>query len=145
MPGRSERGTRPRPASTSGDLVEVDKTHQVVFIVRSGRTQWVFHTSTGTERPYSYGGHTYIAHTPTGTFRIGRVVNGYDNGPLGQLYRPRYFTNQGHAIHGYTSVPPYPASHGCVRVTNQAINFIWDANLAPVGMTVLVYGQSPGT
>ena len=25
------------------------------------------------------------------------------------------YCNRGYAIHGYHSVPPYPASHGCVR------------------------------
>ena len=49
------------------------------------------------------------------------------------------------ALHGYESVPPYPASHGCVRVTNAAIDFVWNNNLAPIGMAVFVYGRSPGT
>ena len=31
---------------------------------------------------------------------------------------PKYFTWSGIAVHGYTSVPPYPASHGCTRVSN---------------------------
>jgi len=49
------------------------------------------------------------------------------------------------ALHGYESVPPFPASHGCVRVTNQAIDFIWNTNLAPIGLGVFVYGRNPGT
>ncbi|MDQ1396853.1 MAG: hypothetical protein QOG64_2112, partial [Acidimicrobiaceae bacterium] len=140
-----ERAVRPTPSSASGDLVEVDKTHQVLYVVRAGRAQWVFNTSTGTERPYTFEGRQYIAHTPTGNFTVQRVVDGYDNGPLGQLYRPRYFTSAGHALHGYTSVPPYPASHGCVRLSNPGIDFIWGNNLAPIGSTVFVYGTSPGT
>ncbi|MDP8987655.1 MAG: L,D-transpeptidase family protein, partial [Actinomycetota bacterium] len=35
---------------------------------------------------------------------------------LGKLYNPVYFTGSGIAIHGSTSVPTYPASHGCVRI-----------------------------
>src|SRR6185295_13977257 len=31
------------------------------------------------------------------------------------LYKPYYF-NGGIAIHGYPTVPNYPASHGCVRI-----------------------------
>jgi lipoprotein-anchoring transpeptidase ErfK/SrfK len=31
------------------------------------------------------------------------------------LWYPLYFL-RGFAIHGYPSVPAYPASHGCVRV-----------------------------
>ena len=42
-------------------------------------------------------------------------------------------------------MPPYPASHGCVRVTNPAIDFIWSANLMPLRSAIWVYGQSPGT
>src|SRR5207244_343993 len=69
----------------------------------------------------------------------------YAEGPLGRLYRPKYFHPDGIALHGYTQVPPRPASHGCVRFTNAAIDFIWNANLAPIGTTVWVYGVSPGT
>jgi lipoprotein-anchoring transpeptidase ErfK/SrfK len=47
-----------------------------------------------------------------------------------------YFTG-GYAIHGNPSVPPYPASHGCVRVP------MWVAPLlyatTPYGQTVYVY------
>ena len=141
-----QRAQRPSPVSGSGDLIEVDKTHQVLLVVRNGRTLWAFNTSTGTEQPYTYQGTREVAVTPTGTYTIFRQVNGYDEGPLGQLYRPKYF-NGGIAIHGYTFVPTYPASHGCVRVTNDAMDFLWDpaTNLAPIGTTVLVYGTSPGT
>ena len=31
------------------------------------------------------------------------------------MYYSMYFL-RGFAIHGYASVPPYPASHGCVRL-----------------------------
>jgi lipoprotein-anchoring transpeptidase ErfK/SrfK len=136
---------RPLPKSTSGDLVEVDKTRQVVFIVRGGRAQWTFNTSTGTEKPYTFEGQKYLADTPVGRFTITRQVDGYDEGPLGRLYRPKYFHPDGIALHGYTQVPPYPASHGCVRFTNAAIDFIWNTNLAPIGTTVWVYGRFPGT
>ena len=43
-----------------------------------------------------------------------------------------------------TSVPSYPASHGCVRVTYAAMNFIWDQDLMPMGSRVWVYGSIPG-
>ncbi|MGC1210903.1 MAG: L,D-transpeptidase [Micromonospora sp.] len=43
----------------------------------------------------------------------------------GEVSRPKYFEEQGIAIHGYTSVPPYPASHGCVRVTLPAMDWLW--------------------
>jgi peptidoglycan hydrolase-like protein with peptidoglycan-binding domain len=137
------RASRPAPKSTSGNLVEIDKTRQVIFFVRNGKTLWVFNTSTGTEKPYTYEGVRYMADTPPGRFSFSRAVDGYDKGPLGQLYRPRYFHPDGIAIHGYTEVPPYPASHGCARVTNAAIDFIWAQNLAPLGSPIWVYGTSP--
>jgi len=37
---------------TTGDLVEVDKGSQVLFIVGDGSVAWALDTSTGTEEPY---------------------------------------------------------------------------------------------
>ncbi|HEX6659405.1 MAG TPA: L,D-transpeptidase [Ilumatobacter sp.] len=42
-------------------------------------------------------------------------------------------------MHGSSSVPNYPASHGCVRVTPQAMDFIWDAGLMPMSIPVWVH------
>ncbi|HVA73292.1 MAG TPA: L,D-transpeptidase [Acidimicrobiales bacterium] len=57
---------------------------------------------------------------------------------LGELWRPKFF-NSGFAIHGDSYVPPVPVSHGCVRVGNEAIDWIWAQNLAPLGTAVWVY------
>jgi peptidoglycan hydrolase-like protein with peptidoglycan-binding domain len=130
---------RPLPRSTSGYVAEVDKPRQVVIIARDGWAQLIFNTSTGTERPYTFEGRQYLADTPVGRFTVNRQIDGVSNGPLGTLYRPKYFHPDGIAFHGYPSVPPFPASHGCVRVSNAAINFIWDANIIPLGTAVWVY------
>jgi L,D-transpeptidase catalytic domain len=53
-----------------------------------------------------------------GRFRIYWRYNGWRAGPLGSIYRPKYF-HAGYALHGMTSVPAYPASHGCVRMTSR--------------------------
>jgi lipoprotein-anchoring transpeptidase ErfK/SrfK len=37
------------------------------------------------------------------------------------LWRPNNLW-RGYAVHGSTSVPAYPASHGCVRVAVPAMN-----------------------
>ena len=58
--------------------------------------------------------------TPTGSYRVFRRVEGIDTSPLGKLWNPLYFF-RGYAIHGSTTVPPEPASHGCVRVA------LWEA------------------
>jgi len=132
-------GVRVSPVSTSGNLVEVDKARQILFVVRNGRTEWAFNTSTGSETYYTSEGRRYLAHTPEGRFTFDRQINGMRVSHLGELYRPKYFTSAGHAIHGSPSIPPRPASHGCVRLSNAAINFIWDAGLAPLGSQIWVH------
>jgi hypothetical protein len=134
-----DASSRPRPRSGSGVVVEVDKARQVVFVARDGVTQWVFNTSTGTERPYSWEGRTYLADTPVGHFTITRQIDGWRDGELGLLYRPKYFHPDGIAFHGYGSVPSYPASHGCVRVSFAAIDWMWEHDVLPIGRKVWVY------
>ncbi|HUR78386.1 MAG TPA: L,D-transpeptidase family protein [Acidimicrobiales bacterium] len=134
-----DRGARPSAVSTSGDLVEVDKARQLLFVVRGGRVEWAFNTSTGSGGTYTSGGRTYRSVTPEGRFTFSRQIDGYRESHLGTLYRPKYFTDAGHAIHGSPSIPPYPASHGCVRLSNPAIDFIWAAGLAPLGSQIWVH------
>jgi peptidoglycan hydrolase-like protein with peptidoglycan-binding domain len=134
---------RPKPASPAGDLIEIDKAHQVLMVVRGGQVQYVFNVSSGTEGTYTYKGDTHQAHTPEGRFAFFREIDGYHESHLGRLYRPKYFHPNGFAIHGSSFVPPYPASHGCVRLSNHSIDFIWDQNLAPRGSAVWIYGVSP--
>ena len=94
----------------------------------------MFNTSTGSDHPYTLDGVARTPRTrPRACSRSIRQVDGSDKGPLGQLYRPKYFTDTGIAVHGYTDVPPYPASHGCVRVSNTAIDCIWANNILPIG------------
>jgi hypothetical protein len=131
--------TRPAARSTSGYVIEVDKAHQVILITRDGRTEWVINTSTGGDYQYSYGGQTFTAVTPAGHFTVLRQIDGLRVGRLGSLWRPKYFTHDGVAFHGSPSVPPYPVSHGCVRMTNQAINWVWANNVIPLGTSVFVY------
>ncbi|MEY2469265.1 MAG: hypothetical protein QOF21_1963 [Actinomycetota bacterium] len=132
-------GARPSPSSTSGNLVEVDKARQLLFVIRNGTVEWAFNTSTGSNGTYTSDGHTYRAVTPEGHFTFDRQINGTRVSHLGTLFRPKYFTSAGHAIHGSSSIPPYPASHGCVRLSNDVINFIWDAGLAPLGSPIWVH------
>lgn len=130
--------------STEGRVMEVDKTHQLLYAVLDGEVEWVFHTSTGTEQPYAHpDGFTATADTPPGRHTVYYEVDGWQEGRLGPMYRPKYFHHDGIAVHGYHDVPPRPASHGCVRVSFDAIDFIWANDLMPVGSTVLVYGESP--
>jgi hypothetical protein len=101
----------------AGRAVEVDITRQVLVLSEGGRVSKIVDVSTGTERLYTYRGDTDVAHTPRGRFVIERQIDGIRISNLGALYRPSYF-HLGWAIHGSASVPSYPASHGCVRITN---------------------------
>jgi lipoprotein-anchoring transpeptidase ErfK/SrfK len=46
-------------------------------------------------------------------------------------------------VHGSNSIPNYPASHGCVRVSVPAMDWIWAWNLMPMHIPVWVHGQIP--
>jgi len=137
---------RARAAANTGTLVEVDKGRQLLFIVKDGATLWVFNTSTGSEIPYegpNAKDPTIIERgdsvTPNGLWKVDRErPDGWWEGDLGKIYRPKYFKG-GVAIHGMTSVPNYPASHGCVRVSVPGMDFIWESGLVPVGMPVWVH------
>lgn len=137
---------RAKGTSTEGDLIEVDKSRQLMFLIRGGKTIWTFNASTGTGKPYTEINQktgapiTDIAITPEGQFKVDReYTDGWEKGQLGELYRPKYFKG-GVAVHGSRSIPNYPASHGCVRITTDAMDWIWEADIMPSGSRVLVLG-----
>jgi L,D-transpeptidase catalytic domain/Putative peptidoglycan binding domain len=97
------RARTPRAAVERGSHIEVDKARQVLFEVRRGRVVRIVHISTGA-----------TGNTPIGRWRVYRKTPGFNS--LG-MYYSMYFLG-GFAVHGYHSVPPWPASHGCVRMPN---------------------------
>jgi lipoprotein-anchoring transpeptidase ErfK/SrfK len=128
-----------RPVSRIGGTgIEVDKARQLLLVVRGGAVTMILNTSTGSGQPYESKGIQYTATTPAGSYTVFRSVDHLDKGPLGDLWRPRYF-NGGIAVHGAASVPGYPASHGCARVTNAAMDMIWATDTMPIGSRVVVY------
>lgn len=138
------RNVRPVPRTTTGDAIEVDKAKQLVMVIIGGKLTYTFNTSTGSGQKYLQPGNPgelpteEVAITPVGKFVIERSIDALRKSKLGELWRPRYFY-EGYALHGATSVPSYPASHGCVRLANDVIDFVWASNLAPIGRTVWVY------
>ena len=117
--------------------VEIDITRQVVFLVDdSGIVTHILPVSSGNEKRYFDQGKWQIAHTPRGRFRILRKINGVRKASLGNLYYPNYFS-QGVAIHGSNSVPPFPASHGCVRIPRFADRAFF--SMVHIGMEAFVY------
>jgi peptidoglycan hydrolase-like protein with peptidoglycan-binding domain len=139
-----------RSAADAGTLVEIDKSRQLLFFVVDGRTQWIFNTSTANGQPYEEEDQNTpgeiqkgVAITPNGLHKVNRERPvGWWEGDLGRIYRPKYFVG-GVAVHGSNSVPNYPASHGCVRVTTQAMDYIWETGMMPMGIPVWVHGTSP--
>lgn len=133
-------GVRPKAKSKAGSgyLVEINLKKQLLMFVKDGTVVAALNTSTGSNRHYDYQGQTYLADTPTGHFTMGRQINGMRHGPLGDLFRPKYF-NGGIAVHGSPSIPPYPASHGCARVSDAAINWIWSTGKIPLKTKIWVY------
>lgn len=135
-----DSGVRPQARSGSGRVIEIDLDRQLLLAVEDGRVVTVVNASSGNGERFEAKGRTYRAGTPRGTFQVGRQVDAnYESSlELGSMWRPKFFTG-GIAVHGSGSIPPWPASHGCVRVSNDAMNWIWDAWGAPPGTTVLVY------
>jgi peptidoglycan hydrolase-like protein with peptidoglycan-binding domain len=129
-----------RQASRAGGTgLEIDLERQILMVVRGGQVQWVINTSTGNNEAYtSSTGGSARAVTPPGSFVIDREIDGVREAPLGTLYRPKYF-NGGIAIHGSGSIPAHPASHGCARVTNSAMDMLWSSGVAAMGTPVTVY------
>lgn len=135
-----DAGVRPQARSGSGRVIEIDLDRQLLLAVEDGRVVTVVNASSGNGERFEAQGRSYRAGTPRGMFQVGRQVDGNHESSLelGSMWRPKFFTG-GIAVHGSGSIPPWPASHGCVRVSNDAMNWVWDAWGAPPGTTVLVY------
>jgi lipoprotein-anchoring transpeptidase ErfK/SrfK len=85
-----------------GKHVEFDWSRQVLVLADHGKPYRAYHVSSGKpSTPTVFGSFRFYSKTP-GTNSHGMVYSSYFIG--------------GYAIHGYASVPNYPASHGCLRV-----------------------------
>lgn len=130
------------PIAHAGSVgVDVDLDRQVLYFHDEDGSVSVAPVSTGNGEAFvNWSGRTVTARTPTGEFSFYRHVDGARESYLGTLWRPWYFYG-GYAIHGSSSVPPYPASHGCVRIPNWDAD--WFASELAIGMSVSVYRGGP--
>ena len=129
----------PRAKDLGYKHVEVDLDRQVLLATDDeGIVKKVLPVSTGSNKQYNEKGMSGLAYTPRGRFRIYAKIAGWRKSPLGLLYYPNYFSD-GLAIHGNSSVPDTPASHGCIRVPNSAAIELYKQ--MPVGTIVLIYDQ----
>ena len=107
----------------AGKHVEVDISHQVMALAVGGKPKYAFHVATGAAAtPSDTGGFTFYRKDP-GFNSIGMYYSIYYNG--------------GEATHGYHSVPPYPASHGCIR--NPIPDSVFIYNWIDLGDKMFVY------
>jgi len=115
---------RPRHVSP-GTHLEVDKGRQIGMVVRDGKPYGIICVSTGA-----------TGNTPEGTFHIRQKSSFTTSGYGGILVRTMGFIGN-FAMHGYAPVPPYPASHGCVREPIWASYWMYDQSW--VGETLYIY------
>ncbi len=117
------RATRKGPPNR----IEVDITRQILIKVRGGKVIGVLPVSTGSRGNTPVGVHNIRWKAPSTTTWLGPGI----------LYRTLTFWEKSFAIHGWKSVPAYPASAGCVRIPIWAADWLYDRS--PVGETVIVH------
>ena len=110
--------TTARPPAPWGGLrrgLELDLRRQVLLVVDHGTVLRAVHASTAAPG--------YV--TPVGRFPVyARARRSWSVRYRVWLDYALYFFG-GHAIHGYPSVPAYPASHGCVRLPLADAAFVY--------------------
>ena len=122
------RATRPQPTVTDpGRHIEIFRSLGVLLLVENGSVVRAVHTSTGAPG----------RDTPSGTFSVYRKEQLSWSVPF-KVWMPwaSYF-HGGIAMHSYSYVPAYPASHGCVRLPAPEAQRIYDFALQ--GTPVYVY------
>jgi len=85
-----------------GRHVEADLSRQILVLLRGRKVVRILSTSSGSPATPTVKGHFRFYRKEPGTNSLGMVHSSYFIG--------------GYAIHGYASVPPFPASHGCLRI-----------------------------
>lgn len=118
-----DRGTYEPKHPGSGKHAEVNIARQVLVLADGDKAQRIYHISSGASSTPSDRGH----------YRFYRRQPGYNNL---RMYYSTYY-NRGEAIHGYSSVPTGPASHGCIRTPIPDAVSIY--NWVQLGMSIYVY------
>lgn len=120
-------GAKPVEPRYSGPSthIEVDKGRQILMVVKNGAVYGLIAVSTGA-----------TGNTPEGSFHIQQKHPYTTSGYGGILYRTMGFVGD-FAIHGYAPVPPYPASHGCIREPMWVAAWVYDRSF--VGERLYVY------
>lgn len=95
-----------------GRHVEARLNSQVLALVNGSKVERIYHTSSGAPATPTIRGKFRVYRKDPGTNAKGMVDSAY--------------FIRGYAIHGYATVPPYNASHGCLRVPVPNARAIYD-------------------
>ncbi len=87
---------------THGRHIEADLSRQVIALIQGGRVWRIYPVSSGKPSTPTVRGSFRVYSKSPGTNAKGMVDAAYFHG--------------GYATHGYYQVPPFAASHGCLRV-----------------------------
>jgi N-acetylmuramoyl-L-alanine amidase len=132
------KGFAPAARETKASHVEVDLARQILFMVdEHGSVSHILPISSGSGKHFRAPGWDGTADTPCGHFTVFQKGWGWQKSPLGEMHNPMYLVG-GIAIHGSPSVPPKPASHGCIRIPMYASQTL--TKLVPKETPVVVYG-----
>ena len=105
----------------AGRWALVDQTCQIMYVGDGEQLVFAFPVSTGqpgfeTRDQEASRVFRYDPALDNGGWHDSTLFPAAEDNPLnGNMYKPLYF-DDGQAIHGANTVPPEPASHGCVRV-----------------------------
>ena len=121
------------------DRLEVDLGKQVLYFIQDDQLVATLPISSGNGDTYrGPDGSLRKARTPEGRFSLYREADGWYESYLGSMYEPFFFSG-GYALHGSSSVPAYPASHGCVRLNTWDMD--WLKPQLDYGTRVYVFGD----
>ena len=148
-------GWTPQRKGDTSTHLEVFLDKQVAVVVTDGYARLVTHISSGSGKEWCNARRsapdaptTTLAPdakpvlycnksiTPAGRYRFRLKYPGMFQGFYGDLVNPVFF-NGGIAVHGFDPVPPYPASHGCIRIPNHIAAYF--QSLVHVGDQVYVF------
>ena len=113
----------------AGTRVEVDLTRQVLFIIVENKVTKIVHISSGKSTTATLPGHFEIKK------KIPRWL--HDSYQTTMYYSSFFSVGHRLAVHGYSEVPVWPASHGCVRTPNWMAKELYEE--MPMGTHVYLY------
>ena len=106
--------------------MEIHRDLGVLLLLEGNRVVQAVHISTGA------GGAT-----PSGSYSVYRKELMSWSVPFSVWLPYASYFNGGMALHSYPDVPPWPASHGCVRVSPPEAPFVYD--FADYGTPIRVF------